>query len=143
MRNTSHRTLGVALLVGLSASGAAYAQDAAPDPGRWTVLPPSVAGRLDVLEQTVRRQQSQLESQGRQLDAQLIELEAQQKVIAQQRRQMVDSQTLGALRGGGPGDGRRDPVRRTAASAARRKLRTGPQQARPPGSADDLGHAHG
>jgi hypothetical protein len=131
MRNTSHRTFGVALLVGLSASGAAYAQDAAADPGRWTVVPPSVANRLDVLEQTVHRQQSQLESQGRQLDAQLIELEAQQKVIAQQRRQMVDSQALDALRGGGAGDGG-VPAAVAATAAAE-----GPASGPAPGSAAD------
>jgi hypothetical protein len=94
-------TIGAALLIGLTAAGAAHAQAIAP-----IGAPPESAGpeaasverRLDTLESTVRAQQTQLESQA-------LQLKAQREVIDRQRRDMVDAQTLGGLRAGGPGDG--------------------------------------
>jgi hypothetical protein len=118
MRRKSTRIIGGALLIGLSAAGAVHAQTADADSGQSTVMPPSVASRLDTLEQTVRQQRELLERQGRQLDAQVLELETEQQMLAQQRRQTLDVQTLGVLRGGGEGDAAGSAAATTQASAA-------------------------
>jgi hypothetical protein len=101
MLKNSTGTLGGALLIGLAAVGGVRAQTA---PGaEAAAAPTALEQRVQALEAKVREQQMLLERQGRELDGQVLQLEARQRINAAQRREAMDAQALGALRGAGMG----------------------------------------